>query len=790
MEIYSMKTMNRITDHNMRLLAPIKHLKLNDCFLDEGLKYLTRIPNLERLELNRCNVRCLHYLKNLRLTHLTLDNCKVKDLPSTLTFLKLTNCTGDLSLKDLPICHLELIDCKLRDLKLVGLPLYHLKLKGSQLSSLTGLPLRHLDLEGCQIDLSSLRGLPLNHLSLEGCKITDLSSLEGLPLNHLNLKRALNHNLQGQIDLGSLRGLPLNHLNLEGCKITDLSSLEGLPLNHLNLKGCQITDLSSLRGLPLNHLNLEGCKITDVGLQSLAKLPLQELYIGFCNITDNGLSHLSELKVLSITDCNLTGECFQHFKLEELYVSLCHIGKWSFLTSLKSLSIDETSVDLSFLKNLKLESLNLVNVNCNDTDLAHLKGMPLKKLVTDDITRTGLKHLSQLPLEYLELNSESLEDVDLQYLPTTILELDIRCKNITDTGLKYISKRPHLRLLHLNSPKITALGLSYLSIEFDVGQITLPSIIPDKIKYTGPKEKCNLTTDIALVRGITDFVKFRILDTCMSHTYDFSVRELVHVWEEEKKILSVIDMAAKSKKFKNPVDTATFFYYHVIFYLHFGKFGWVDHTSLKLLETTCPYTDNASNFITMLARTNVCLCQCYSEYVLAAAGEFGYFNITAISKPGHIFPVVADKYVYFALEQGFKYNTYGMKLYLTDIKMGTFIKRFNAPNFTETITGIVNIPENCIMMPYRWTIFTSLFYALLNRITISDSQFIFKDKERGRVTRSIISYIFPDEYNAVSVPVALKDLGANGSDKVFQTMIRMIKKFMISFSKLRATQNV
>ena len=66
------------------------------------------------------------------------------------------------------------------------------------------------------------------------------------------------------------------------------------------------------------------------------------------------------------------------------------------------------------------------------------------------------------------------------------------------------------------------------------------SPMPDKIKYIGPKEECNLETDMPLVEGLTNFVKFKILDTCMSHTYEYSVRELVHVWKEEKEVLSVI----------------------------------------------------------------------------------------------------------------------------------------------------------------------------------------------------------------------------------------------------------
>jgi hypothetical protein len=275
--------------------------------------------------------------------------------------------------------------------------------------------------------------------------------------------------------------------------------------------------------------------------------------------------------------------------------------------------------------------------------------------------------------------------------------------------------------------------------------------MPYKIKYRGPKEECDIGTAMALVEGFTNFVKFKILDT-YSRTYEYTVRELVHIWKEEKKVLSVIDMVAKSKNF-NPVDTATFFYYHTVFYLHFGKFGWVEHTDLEPLQTTCPFTDTG-NFMTMLARNKVCLRLCYSDYILAAAGEFGYHNITSIYEPGHVFPAVVDnKQLYFALEEGFENDLLiGMTVYDTAITK-SFIERFDAPNFIHTTVESLYLNE-CTIAPHNWVVFISILCTLSSsRETLTSKKSHFQhysfNGERDMVTWKIISHLFRDEYQSI-----------------------------------------
>ena len=339
------------------------------------------------------------------------------------------------------------------------------------------------------------------------------------------------------------------------------------------------------------------------------------------------------------------------------------------------------------------------------------------------------------------------------------------------------------------------------------------------------KARCDLDTGMDLVKGITSkFAKFRILDTCMSHTFnDFTMKELVDVWEEEKKVLSVIDMAARAKNFKEKVDTATFFYYHTIFYLHFGKFGWV-HSDLEPLQSTCPYTDGANNFMTMLARTKVCLCQCYTEYVLAAAGEFGYKNITSVLQPQHAFPaVVSDKEIHFAMDEGFRDNAKGIIVYYETPGFegyDTFATKFDAPNIEKTTVKQAAIKPFKIITPYRWGIFIHVFYALINRKDVQEFKNVenwsdmskilsatkdfygqvFSDVKRGRLTWEVVSKIFPGEYMAVrkliqeiasnksckidfiDLCVPLKELmEAEGNDDVFKNIASLVIETMISF---------
>ena len=127
---------------------------------------------------------------------------------------------------------------------------------------------------------------------------------------------------------------------------------------------------------------------------------------------------------------------------------------------------------------------------------------------------------------------------------------------------------------------------------------------------------------------------FSILMACTSKTFKVSLQEAADRWLQEVSVLRKIDQRAR--KFKgSDVQQTCFFALHTLFYLQFGRFGW-SRNKTGSIEPQCPYADDAKNFILTLVQTNRCLCLCYTNYVLAAAEEFGYFLVKRCSMNEHV----------------------------------------------------------------------------------------------------------------------------------------------------------
>ena len=198
--------------------------------------------------------------------------------------------------------------------------------------------------------------------------------------------------------------------------ITKVQNIESL-----NLSGCfSVNDVSITHALTcefptLTVLNLSLCKlITDRSLEKIAQ-------------------YLKNLEVLELGGC-------------------------SNVTNIGMILI---SMGLKRLKVLNLRSCRHIS----DSGIGHLCGLYTKNQLSDS-------ELSESPgnfeLEHLVLQDcQKLTDKSLEYVSSGLLQLKSVnlsfCGNVTDSGIKYLSKMPCLKDLNLRScDNVTNTGLGYL----------------------------------------------------------------------------------------------------------------------------------------------------------------------------------------------------------------------------------------------------------------------------------------------------------------------------------------
>lgn len=171
---------------------------------------------------------------------------------------------------------------------------------------------------------------------------------------------------------------------------------------------------------------------------------------------------------------------------------------------------------------------------------------------------------------------------------------------------------------------------------------------------------------------------FWIAEAAGSKTYPVSLDQAVQRWlQEVNGPLAEIDRQAKANYSEDPTTQAMFFGIRTMYYLMFGIYTEDQVERLQYqrrsINLQCPYTDYARNFMLTLITTGRCLCLCYTNYLLAAAEEFGYTQIyghhdfeTELEGSGHIFPIIVDSTkrpdggdrIVISIEAGFQNNNY------------------------------------------------------------------------------------------------------------------------------------
>ena len=163
--------------------------------------------------------------------------------------------------------------------------------------------------------------------------------------------------------------------------------------------------------------------------------------------------------------------------------------------------------------------------------------------------------------------------------------------------------------------------------------------IPDVLRVSEDVPKCSSFNDSIKwmnSEGIkSKIAMFNILSACESKTYTTSLKDGASRWLQEIILLNPIHTRAMALYNEN-IEQDTFFALHTLYYLQFGRYAWDNISSVDNEAPTCPYGDNAKNFILTLLKTNTCLCTCYTQYVLAACEEFNHDLVVGCHLPGHI----------------------------------------------------------------------------------------------------------------------------------------------------------
>lgn len=128
-----------------------------------------------------------------------------------------------------------------------------------------------------------------------------------------------------------------------------------------------------------------------------------------------------------------------------------------------------------------------------------------------------------------------------------------------------------------------------------------------------------------------------LTDSLESYYYGYkrSLKTISNRWLEEVSKMGENDRDAKKYILKK--EQNTYFALSVLYDLQYERGGDKNEMTSK-----CPYTPMAKNFIQTIIETNKCLCLCYTNYVLAAAEEYGYKLIKGLLMSSHIYLGIID----------------------------------------------------------------------------------------------------------------------------------------------------
>jgi len=303
-------TKTRVTDGLLKRLPRLRYLRYlwlaGSPVSDQGMRSLSRLPNLRDLFLNRTNVTgtgAVHLQALSKLERLVLSDAPVNDRGlasvASLKHLRILQLDGT-RITDAGASHLRHL-ATLVDLDVSGTQLTNRAIADlAQLGTLKSLRLRNTGLAGTLRfpKPSGLRSLDLS----ENPDLLGLS-VEGIPaIQMLNLRRTgiSDETFQPRSVLRELRDLNLSETSITGASLGSLASSPSL--QWLDLSGSQADDRGLKQLQPLKQLRvliLGRTRISDGAGQSLGQLSaLVDLDLSQTSIGDTCVGALTSLKSL------------------------------------------------------------------------------------------------------------------------------------------------------------------------------------------------------------------------------------------------------------------------------------------------------------------------------------------------------------------------------------------------------------------------------------------------------------------------------------------------------------
>ena len=235
--------------------------------------------------------------------------------------------------------------------------------------------------------------------------------------------------------------------------IGKLTGLRSLTLFMVNISHRGARHLRNLRSL--EELYLYTNHVDDKTLSHIVGMRQLEVLVLSKGITDKGLNHLrtlTSLRELRLQVHNIRGPGLKNL---EALPELRHLGLWGENLGDSGLRYIE---GLTQLKRIELRERELNITDLGLLRIAKLTGLEELSMVRiSDITDKGLAHLAPLKsLKLLNLNSGKISDEGLAHLKALESLEELRLpysKNISDEGLKHIAELSNLRKLSVGGFK-------------------------------------------------------------------------------------------------------------------------------------------------------------------------------------------------------------------------------------------------------------------------------------------------------------------------------------------------
>lgn len=202
------------------------------------------------------------------------------------------------------------------------------------------------------------------------------------------------------------------------------------------------------------------------------------------------------------------------------------------LPELTSLSLGDTRIDGSGLKDLhcpKLRTLSLFSTNVTDANLNQLPLLPELEMISladTPIDGSCFEHLAIFAnLRTLELGNTQVTDAPLAHLANfkSLKSIELANANITDAAIQHLVKCPTLRVLDLSETSITDVGARELATQLELFNLNLDQTAVTDEFITTLTETSAESLAMLRLRGT------RITSKCVEHLAKLQRLEVLDV---------------------------------------------------------------------------------------------------------------------------------------------------------------------------------------------------------------------------------------------------------------------